>query len=257
MEGGIRFLWLMGLIAGVASAQQTKWGGYGSISVSPETARAGQSVTLAYTVSQGRGSGAADVRCEIIGPGGCVYEAAKRSSAWSGSSATGYFSFPEDFAGNDEVMPSTSTSGTYQVYCYWYIKENDVNGKAAACISQFDVWGVPQQNVVTGREFRLMDDKGATRAVLSLEEGNPALHFLDQRGRSRACVGLQESGPSLFFALPDGRPAMHVAFGDKGFSMAFADTAGSTRILLNVDDSTGMPTIAVSDSAGHTVWTTP
>jgi hypothetical protein len=257
VKSSIRLLRLAVLIAGVAVAQQTRWGGNGRISTSPETARVGQSVAITYTVSQSRGHGAADVRCEVIGPGGCVYEAAKRSSAWSGGSAAGHFSFPEDFTGNDEVAPSTGTSGTYRVYCYWYIEANDVNGKVAASISQFEVGGVPQPDVVTGREFRLVDDKGAARAVLSLEKGNPVLRFLDERGKSRASVGLQEYGPSLFFARPDGRPAMSMGFGWKGPSMAFADSASHMRILLNVDDSTGMPTIVMRDTTGHTVWTAP
>jgi hypothetical protein len=253
----IHLLWLAVFVAGAAVAQQTRWGGSGRISTSPETAPVGQSVAITYTVTQSRGHGAADFRCEVIGPGGCVYEAAKRSSAWSGGTAAGHFSFPKDFAGNDEVAPSTDTSGTYRVYCYWNIEANGVNGKVAACIDQFEIGGVPQSNVVTGREFRLVDDKGASRAVLSLEDGNPVLQFLDERGKSRASVGLQEYGPSLFFARPDGRPAVSMGFGGKGPSMAFADSASHMRILLNVDDSTGMPAIVMRDTSGHTAWTAP
>jgi len=39
--------------------------------------------------------------------------------------------------------------------------------------------------------------------------------------------------------------------------MAFGDTAGHMRILLHVNDSTGMPEVALRDSTGHTVWTAP
>jgi hypothetical protein len=255
VRNSVRLLWLAALIAGVAVAQQTKWGGSGSISTNPETARVGQSVAITYTVSQSRGHGLADFRCEVIGPGGCVYEATRWSSAWSGGSATGHFSFPKDFSGNDEVAPSTSTSGSYRVYCYWYIGANDVNGKVAACISQFEVGGEPQADVLTGREFRLVDDQGVTRAVLGMEKGNPMLRFLGEQGEFRASLGLQEYGPSLFFARDNGRPGTSIGVGGKGPSMAFADTAGHLRIVLTVADSTGLP--AMRDTAGHTVWTAP
>jgi len=39
--------------------------------------------------------------------------------------------------------------------------------------------------------------------------------------------------------------------------MALADTAGHPRILLTVEDSTGMPTIRLRDTTGHAVWTAP
>jgi len=257
VKRSIRLLWLAALITGAAIAQQTRWGGSGSMSISPATARIGQSVAITYTVSQSKGHGLADFRCEVIGPGGCVFEASKWSSAWSGGSATGSFSFPGDFKGNDEVAPATEAGGTYMVYCYWYIEANDVNGKVAACIGRFEVEGKPQSNVVTGSEFQLVDDKGVARAVLAMEKGNPMLRFFGEKGEFRAAVGLQDYGPSLFFARDNGKPGTSIGAGGKGPSMAFADTAGHLRILLNVDDSTGMPTIVMRDTAGRTVWTAP
>jgi hypothetical protein len=139
VKSSIRLLWLAVLVAGIAVAQQTKWGGYGRVVTSPKTVRVGQSVAITYTVTKSRGHGVADFRCEVIGPGGCVYEAPKPSSVWSGGSAKGHFSFPDDFTGNDEVAPTTDTKGTYWVYCYWYIEANDVNGKIAACVDHFEI----------------------------------------------------------------------------------------------------------------------
>jgi len=50
---------------------------------------------------------------------------------------------------------------------------------------------------------------------------------------------------------------MSMGFGGKGPGMAFADTASHMRIMLHVDDSTGMPTIVLRDTTGHTAWTAP
>ncbi|MBM3331971.1 hypothetical protein FJY68_09005 [candidate division WOR-3 bacterium] len=113
-----------------------------------------------------------------------------------------------------------------------------------------------QPKVVTGTEFRLVDDKGATHAVLALENGAPLLRFLDEKGKSRAVVGLQEYGPSLFFARDNGKPGTSIGVGPTGPAMAFGDSSGNMRILLTVD-STGAPRLMLRDTSGHTAWTAP
>jgi hypothetical protein len=116
----------------------------------------------------------------------------------------------------------------------------------------------PKPGIVTGSEFRLVDSSGMTRAVLHIEKnGQPLLRFLGEKGELRASIGLQDYGPSLFFARANGKPGTSIGVGGKGPSMAFADTAGHMRIMLHVDDSTGMPTIALRDTTGHTAWTAP
>ena len=114
----------------------------------------------------------------------------------------------------------------------------------------------PKGGIVTGGEFRLVDDKGATRAVLYLENGNPVLRFLDEQGRPRASVGLQPCGPSLFFARENGTPGASIGVSAKAASLVLADSAGHPRSLLSVD-STGAPTIMLRTTTGHVVWSAP
>lgn len=124
---------------------------------------------------------------------------------------------------------------------------------ATSCTADKDA---AQPKVVTGTEFRLVDDKGVARAVLAMENGAPLLRFLDEKGKSRAVVGLQEYGPSLFFARSNGKPGTSIGVGPNGPAMAFGDSAGNMRILLTVD-STGAPKVMLRDTSGHTAWTAP
>lgn len=115
----------------------------------------------------------------------------------------------------------------------------------------------PEPGVLTATAFRLVDTSGATRAVLAMERGGPVLRFLDEKGEFRAVVGLNEFGPILLFARDNGKPGTSMGVGGKGPSLAFADTAGHLRILLTVEDSTGMPAIRLRDTTGHVAWTAP
>jgi hypothetical protein len=115
-----------------------------------------------------------------------------------------------------------------------------------------------QQGIVTATEFCLVDSAGVTRARLMMDRGNPILRFFGEKGEFRAAIGLQEYGPSLFFARANGRPGTSIGVGGHGPAMAFGDTAGHPRIMMLIDDSIGgMPTIALRDTTGRTVWTEP
>ncbi len=137
-----KMIWIVGLIviaATVTMAQQTGWGGKGKVSVDPARAPRGGSVEINYSVFESRGTGTAEFRCEVTGPGGVVHLARTVSSEWSGGRARGSFAYPGDFGGNDEVRPSTRSPGTYQIQCYWYIDGYGVNGKVAAAGGAFVV----------------------------------------------------------------------------------------------------------------------
>jgi hypothetical protein len=114
----------------------------------------------------------------------------------------------------------------------------------------------PKPGVLTGSEFRLVDSSGTTRAVLTMENGNPVLRFLSEQGKPRAMVGLTQFGPILSFVRENGRPGASLGVSRSVSSMAFGDSAGHPRIMLVVD-STGAPTIALRDTTGHTAWTAP
>ena len=114
----------------------------------------------------------------------------------------------------------------------------------------------PKAGIVTGGEFRLVDDSGVTRAVLSLEKGNPILRFLDAQGKSRASVGLDWSGPILSFIRGNDRPGMSMGVSNQTASMAFYDSTGHPRIAITVAEA-GTPEITLRDTHGHTFWSAP
>lgn len=120
-----------------------------------------------------------------------------------------------------------------------------------------DMNPTPKGGIVTGGEFRLVDDSGATRAVLYMESGNPMLRFLGPKGERRAVIGLDQFGPLPFFARANGRPGTSIGVGGRGPSMAFGDTAGRPLIMVFLNDSTGMPKIVLRDTTGHNAWTAP
>ena len=134
---GIVCVMVMAIATTISFAQQSGWGGIGSVQVHPENAGRGDSVEITYHMSESRGSGTADIGCEVTGPGGVVHIAHKASTTISNGRARAWFSYPGDFGGNDAVQSTTATRGTYQVQCYWYIAGYGVNGKVAAASGSF------------------------------------------------------------------------------------------------------------------------
>lgn len=58
---------------------------------------------------------------------------------------------------------------------------------------------MPAPNVVTANAFRLKDENGLTRALLTtLDSGRPTLLMFDDNGQSRLEVGLQVNGAPKF-----------------------------------------------------------
>ncbi len=112
----------------------------------------------------------------------------------------------------------------------------------------------PKGGIVTGGEFRLVDDKGATRAVLYLDSGSPVLRFLDEQGIPQASVGLQPSyGPSLFFHHANGAPGVSIGVSANASILFLADSGGRRRTLLSVG-SDGAPNIELRNRTGHVLW---
>jgi hypothetical protein len=124
---------------------------------------------------------------------------------------------------------------------------------ATSCTADKDA---AQPKVVTGTEFRLVDDKGVARAVLAMESGEPVLRFLSEQGKPRAMIGLGQFGPLLSFVRENGRPGTSLGVSRSVSSMAFGDSAGHPRIMLVVD-STGAPKVMLRDTTGRTAWTAP
>jgi hypothetical protein len=127
---------------------------------------------------------------------------------------------------------------------------------ALLATSRAGAQNAPQPDVVTGSEFRLVDSSGITRAKLYIENGNPMLRFLGEKGEYRAAIGLNQFGPLLSFARDNGKMGASLGVSQYGPGMAFGDSASHPRIMFSVD-STGMPSIMLRDTTGHTVWSAP
>ena len=112
--------------------QKTIWGGKGHVSFSSAQVVKGASLKIDYLVSESRGTGTADFRCEVTTPDGVIFIAKKSSTTWENGTAKATFNCPSSFRGNDDVKLSTNTPGNYLVQCYWYIDGYGVNGKVAA-----------------------------------------------------------------------------------------------------------------------------
>jgi len=86
---------------------------------------------------------------------------------------------------------------------------------------------IPQ--IISAQEFRLVDTKGQTRAVLALsDKGQPYLQFTDEFGTDRVWVGISsETG------------------------LAARDVDGKTRLVLSVDEE-GLPSLVLRDRQHHT-----
>jgi len=121
------------------SAQQSMWGGSGSVVALPNRIMPSDQVEISYFVTQSRGTGTGDFRCEVTGPGGVIHIAQKASSEWNNGKAAASFLYPNDFSGNDSVRASTKLRGIYYFQCYWYIAGYGVNGKVAASSGLFRV----------------------------------------------------------------------------------------------------------------------
>ncbi|GKS59464.1 hypothetical protein YTPLAS18_29910 [Nitrospira sp.] len=84
-------------------------------------------------------------------------------------------------------------------------------------------------SAVAAQEFRLVDDRGRVRALLSFsEEGEPFLHLRDQNDTHRVWMGISN---------------------DTG--VVVRDTDGKTRLVLSLD-AQGEPSLVVRDRQHRT-----
>ncbi|MGL4208330.1 MAG: hypothetical protein ACRCTY_02970 [Candidatus Adiutrix sp.] len=101
-------------------------------------------------------------------------------------------------------------------------------------------------------EFRLADESGRTRLLLTLVRGKPRLFMLDDSGEYRLEMGLGESGePHLWLRDQDGAAKIQVALTAKGRpAFRLADHKNRERVILGLSDE-GAPTMILRDDLGR------
>jgi hypothetical protein len=145
-------------------------------------------------------------------------------------------------------------------------------GCAALLMGQVAPPGVADE--VRARRFLLVDDRGGTRAALTVApdgtalfivadgsrrprvsltvgtSGAPSLAVYDGRGHRRATLGV-DGGDAPFLLLADGEERGLATLGvtaDGGASLTFSDTAARRRLVAGL--ITGEPTVALTDAGG-------
>lgn len=61
------------------------------------------------------------------------------------------------------------------------------------------------RKVIRANEFVLEDDKGKTRAMLSVNENGPVLGMFDEKGKIRAALVVKENEPMMKMVDPNGK----------------------------------------------------
>ena len=115
------------------------------------------------------------------------------------------------------------------------------------------VWAQGREaGLVTATEFRLVDDAGRTRALLSLLRGRPRLIMLGETGEFQMELGIdQENSPALRFRDPDGKPRVRLALASSGApDLSFMDRSGNDRSVLALSRD-GAPALRMNDEAGR------
>lgn len=134
-----------------------------------------------------------------------------------------------------------------------------------------------QADIVTAKEFRLMDENGRSRAVLLVDEGRVALMLCDEAGNVRAALRVVKDEPGL--SLYDENSTRRAAFGvaKEGPILKFWDEEGEIRAALiaikdetslTLRDEAGKPravlvmgkdnaNLFLCDKNGKVIWSTP
>lgn len=84
---------------------------------------------------------------------------------------------------------------------------------------------------VRAKEFILEDEKGQTRAMLTVLKGVPSLSFVDENGQVCAVLVVSKSGPLLSLSDINGKPRVSLSVG-KGGSLEFYDENEKSRAKL-------------------------
>ena len=106
--------------------------------------------------------------------------------------------------------------------------------------------------LVEASEFRLVDDYGRTRALMSLLRGRPRLMLLDEKGEFRIELGLDvDGGPSVWLRDEKGQSRLRLALTGEGRpQVELSDNHGRARAAFGL--RTGWyPSLILSDAQGR------
>jgi len=123
------------------------------------------------------------------------------------------------------------------------------------------------QPVVKTERLEIVDQEGATRAVLTtVEGGRPSLTLIDENGNYRAWLFLGTDGSPNLVLIDDPRLVLMDEAGEIRSAqrldrngapvLTFADEAGSVRLMLRLDESNS-PAIEFYSEDGEPGWSAP
>ena len=116
--------------------------------------------------------------------------------------------------------------------------------QAASATSQPKATPPSDNQIISARQFSVVDEQGRTRAALSAGKGGPALTLLDVNGKYRAVLGLGDDGPLLSMIGSHGELGAALFVG----MLSLSDTTGAPRIKLFVDKE--VPAMFLLDANG-------
>jgi hypothetical protein len=100
---------------------------------------------------------------------------------------------------------------------------------------------VTNNNIVTAREFRLVDNNGKIKATMSTDrEGNPGILLFDQSGNRRLQIDSYQDVPSLMLFGPQGERRAYYGMNADGSSLVqMLDENQNVSAEMNMNYSNG------------------
>ncbi len=111
---------------------------------------------------------------------------------------------------------------------------------------------VSRHKVVEAESFRLVNERGEPRALLTTNDDQPNLILMDGQQDLRAMLSLGSAGaPTLAFMDSEGKPRVRLAIGsDDSPALDFIDGDGELRFRVTLHEG-GRPSITLVDETGE------
>jgi hypothetical protein len=87
------------------------------------------------------------------------------------------------------------------------------------------------------RELVLVDERGETRALLSVTQNEPSLLFVDEKGETRTLLGVTHNGPSLLLRDETGAARAGLLVTQDGPMLLFKEEKGAERDRFPITQS--------------------
>lgn len=122
------------------------------------------------------------------------------------------------------------------------------------------------QSLIKAKRIEIVDDSGATRMVLTAENGKPTLTLADSSGTLRALLFLGDTGTPSLVLVDNPRIALMDQTGEIRLAERLditgtpfttqMDSGGKVRTMLTLDAS-GAPTLEMYDDRGSPILKAP